>query len=205
MRPVWEFPAPHALRPEDFLVGLGAGVAGAAVAIAFTYTTVGTRWLFKKLPSTVRPLGGGLVLGALAFASPYALTFGEFQINGILAAKLSVGTLLLAALCKFVASSVMVSSGWRGGFIIPLFFLGVVLGLVASRELHTDPVVTMVALMVACNVGVTKTPFGSVLVVAGMAGVAVLPTTLLAAVVALLLTSRVALIDTQRERDSVLE
>jgi H+/Cl- antiporter ClcA len=58
----------------------------------------------------------------------------------------------------------------------------------------------MLALMAACNVGVTKTPFGSALVVSGMAGVRLLPTTLLASIVALVLTSRVAMIETQRER-----
>jgi H+/Cl- antiporter ClcA len=98
----------------------------------------------------------------------------------------------------------MASSGWRGGFIIPLFFLGVALGSVASREFHTDLVVTVAALMAACNVGVTKTPFGSTLVVTGMAGINLLPTTLLASVVALLLTSHVGLIETQRERDPVV-
>lgn len=204
MGPVWKFPSAHQLQPVDLLVGVGAGVAGALVAIAFTYVTVAMRWAFRRLPSITRPVAGGLVLGGLAFLSPYALTFGEAQINTLLALKVGMGTLLLAAVCKFLASAAMVSSGWRGGFIIPLFFLGVTLGTVASRELHTDFVVTVVALMVACNVGVTKTPFGSVLVVTGMAGVALFPTSLVAAVVALLLTSRVGLIETQRERDPVV-
>ena len=44
--------------------------------------------------------------------------------------------------------------------------------------------------MVAANVGVTKTPIGSTLVVTEMAGITLLPTTLIAAVVALLLTVR---------------
>jgi H+/Cl- antiporter ClcA len=204
MGPVWNFPSAHRLEPSDFLVGLGAGVGGAVVAIGFTYLTVGLRWAFHQLPALARPVAGGLVLGGLAFLSSYALTFGEGQIDTVMATKVGVGTLLLAAACKFVASSAMASSGWRGGFIIPLFFLGVALGSVASRELHTDLVVTVAALMAACNVGVTKTPFGSTLVVTGMAGMALLPTTLLASVVALLLTSRVGLIETQRERDPVV-
>ena len=41
------------------------------------------------------------------------------------------------------------------------------------------------ALMVACNVGVTKTPLGSTLVVTEMAGFTILPTTLIAAMVSL--------------------
>ena len=56
--------------------------------------------------------------------------------------------------------------------------------------------------MSAINVGVTKTPIGSTLVVTEMAGLHLLPTTLLAAVVALLLTSEVTLIHSQRERES---
>jgi H+/Cl- antiporter ClcA len=59
----------------------------------------------------------------------------------------------------------------------------------------------MTALMVAVNVGVTKTPLGSTLIVAEMAGFTTLPTTLIAALVALLLTSRVGMIDTQRNRE----
>jgi H+/Cl- antiporter ClcA len=204
MGPVWDFPIAHQLKASDFLVAIGAGVAGAVVATGFTYLTVFLRWAFRRLPAVARPLAGGLLLGGLAFVSTYALTFGEGQINTIMATKIATGTLLLAAGCKFVASSAMASSGWRGGFIIPLFFLGVALGSVASREFHTDLVVTVAALMAACNVGVTKTPFGSTLVVTGMAGINLLPTTLLASVVALLLTSHVGLIETQRERDPVV-
>jgi H+/Cl- antiporter ClcA len=57
-------------------------------------------------------------------------------------------------------------------------------------------------MMVAANVGVTKTPIGSTLVVTEMAGMALLPTALIAAVVSLLLTSSVSLIETQRRRES---
>jgi H+/Cl- antiporter ClcA len=54
--------------------------------------------------------------------------------------------------------------------------------------------------MVATNVGVTKTPVGSTLVVAKMAGLQLLPSTTLAAIGSMLLTSRVNLIASQRER-----
>ena len=65
--PIWHFPEPHALRPEDLLVGLGAGVAGAVVAAAFTYFGHGERWVFRRLPPGVRPIFGGIALGGLAF------------------------------------------------------------------------------------------------------------------------------------------
>jgi H+/Cl- antiporter ClcA len=56
--------------------------------------------------------------------------------------------------------------------------------------------------MVAANTGVTKTPIGSTLVVTEMAGITLLPTTLIAAVVALALTSSLGLIESQRRRDA---
>jgi H+/Cl- antiporter ClcA len=202
--PVWEFPSPHSLRVSDLLVGVGAGVAGAAVATAFTYLAHAVRHVLHRLPIVARTTLGGLTLGGLAFVSPYALTFGEGQIDHVTTVKLGIGALAVAGVVKLVASATIASSGWRGGFIIPLFFIGAVLGQIASRQLHTDPTVTMLALMAATNVGVTKTPFGSTLVVSGMAGARLLPTTLIGAVVALLLTSRVGLIETQRERTAAI-
>jgi H+/Cl- antiporter ClcA len=62
----------------------------------------------------------------------------------------------------------------------------------------------MAALMAACNVGVTKTPLGSVLVVSEMGGVQLLPTTLIASVIALVLTSNVSLIESQRRRTDAM-
>jgi H+/Cl- antiporter ClcA len=56
--------------------------------------------------------------------------------------------------------------------------------------------------MAACVVGVTTTTIGSTLVVTEMADLQLLPTTLVASLAALWLTSNVGLIDTQREREA---
>jgi len=205
LHPIWQFPEPHDLRAIDLLVGIAAGVIGAVVASAFTYFVRLEQRVFRLLPPAVRPVVGGLALGGLAFASPYALTFGEGQIQHVASFRLAVGTLLLAALVKFVASSTIISAGWRGGFIIPLFFMGAVLGGALARIVHVDPVIAMAAGMVACNVGVTKTPYGSTLVVAEMAGMRLIPSTFLAALVALFLTSRVSMIHAQRTRQGVFD
>jgi H+/Cl- antiporter ClcA len=110
--------------------------------------------------------------------------------------------LLVAAVAKLAASSTIVSAGWRGGFIIPLFFIGVALGSAGGSALGGDRVILMLALMAAANVGVTKTPLGSCLIVAQMAGLRLLPPVLVASLVSLLLTSRVSMIESQRERES---
>jgi H+/Cl- antiporter ClcA len=164
------------------------------------------RWAFRKIPAPMRPLLGGVALGGLAFWSPYALTFGEFQIQPLLARDAAVGVFAVAVLAKLLGTSVTLSSGWRGGFIIPMFFMGVALGRLGHHLFHaSNEVVLMACLMAAINVGVTKTPLGSTLVVTEMAGLQLFPVTLLAALVSLFLTSEVGLIHTQREREGAYE
>jgi H+/Cl- antiporter ClcA len=205
LTPLWHFVAPAHLHVPDLGVGLAAGVVGALVAAAFSYLTRLFRQLFLLLPALTRPVLGGLALGGLAFVSPYAVTFGEGQIQHVVTAKLAVVTLLVAAAAKLCGSSMIVSSGWRGGFIIPLFFIGAALGAASAHIGGITEVVPVTTLMAAVNVGVTKTPFGSTLVVCEMAGIRLLPPVLLASIVSLLLTSRVSLIETQRERTGALE
>jgi H+/Cl- antiporter ClcA len=201
LAPVWHFPPVGSLSRMDLAVGVLAGVGGAAIAYAFTYLSTWFRRGFRLLPVGLRPVVGGLVLGGLAWLSPYALTYGEGQIQTVVDGRLAVSALLVAALAKLLASSSISSSGWRGGFIIPLFFIGAAAGAAGAHALGINPVVAMIALMVAANVGVTKTPFGSCLIVAEMAGLRVLPPALIAALLALFLTSRLSLIHTQRARE----
>jgi H+/Cl- antiporter ClcA len=201
LEPVFVFPAVGELRPSDLLLGAALGAAGAGLAGLFTYNAKLLRKLARRLPVAARPVAGGLALGSLGLLTPLALTFGEHQINEVVAAEMAVSTLVLAGFAKLFAASMMVTAGWRGGFIIPLFFVGVTLGSALAETFSLNPVVTITALMAATTVGVTKTPLGSTLVVSEMAGLVVLPTTLLASVVALLLTSRVGMIDTQRRRE----
>jgi H+/Cl- antiporter ClcA len=198
--PVWQFPFVSSITFVDVGIGVAAGVAGAAIAIGFSWSVAGMRWSFSHLPGLSRPVVGGLVLGGLAFLSPYALTFAEPQLQHVAMFKVAVTTLGLALICKFLATSAVVAAGWRGGFIIPLFFMGATVGAISSHLIGGHETVMIVSMMVATNVGVTKTPFGSTVVVAEMAGMKLLPPALIAAVISMFLTSRVSLIHTQRSR-----
>lgn len=205
LEPIWHLPSPTSLHVGDLGWSLAAGVGGALVAIAFTYSTAALRWGARRLPSMSRPVLGGLVLAALGLLSAYSLTFGEAQINEIVDKRNgTVAFFALAALAKLAGTSVTLSSEWRGGFIIPLFFMGACLarafhGLVPGAEEAT----MIAAFMAAANTGVTKTPLGSTLVITEMGGIQLLPTTLIAVIVSFALTSEVGLIHTQRERDVV--
>lgn len=206
VEPVWKFPPLGPLHPVDIAWGLACGVAGAAVAALFTYMTLGAQAVFRWLPPALRPIVGGAILGGLAFWTPYALTYGEAQINGLAFRKAALLVFVVAASAKLIGTTVTLSSGWRGGFIIPMFFIGVALGRLGHGLIPgANEVVLMSCLMVAINVGVTKTPLGSTLVVTEMAGLQLIPMTLIAAVVSLFLTSEVGLIHSQRRREGAFE
>lgn len=197
--PVFELPTATAGEPQDLAWAALAATAGAAIAVAFTIVVRISRRAALGLPSALRPAVGGLVIGLLSLWSFAALTFGENQIADI--PTLSVAGLVAALVSKLVASAVCAATGWRGGFIIPLFFCGASAGMLLHHALPgVDATMLMVACMVATNVGVTKTPLGSTLVVTEMAGLRLLPTTTLAAVVAIVLTSEIHLIESQRAR-----
>jgi len=201
IKPVWTIPSVEAVHAVDFLWAIGAGIGGALVAVLFTYLVVSLRRGFGLMPRVTRPVVGGLTLALLALWSPYALTFGEQQTGHVLQTHLAVGVLVVAVVAKLVGTSTTVASGWPGGFIIPLFFMGATLGQLTHHAFGNVPTgIVVAALMAAANVGVTKTLLGSTLVVTEMGGLRLLPTTLLAALVAQMLTSSVGLIESQRER-----
>ncbi|NLD75029.1 MAG: chloride channel protein [Acidimicrobiales bacterium] len=205
LEPIWRFPPVVELSGIDLGLGLLAGVIGAIVAAAFTALTVVLRRVVGWIPAGLRPPVGGLVLGLLGIVTPYALTNGEFQMEHLAEADEAAIVLVGFAAIKLFSAAVAMVCGWKGGFIIPLFFAGFTIGLALEGYLpesaHSWSLI--LALMVACNVGVTKTALGSTLVVSEMAGFATLPTTLIAAIVSLVLTSEIGLIDTQRRRLSV--
>jgi H+/Cl- antiporter ClcA len=207
LAPIWRFPdVGAALHSIDLAWAVACGVVGALVATIFTYLSGAMRTAFRRIPPGVRPVLGGAALGGLAFWSPYALTFGEAQVNHVAIVHGAALVFLAAAAAKMCGTSVTLSSGWRGGFIIPMFFMGVALGRLGHAVFPSaNVVVLMAALMAANNVGVTKTALGSTLIVTEMAGIHLLPTTLIASVIALLLTSEVSLIHTQQEREGAFE
>ncbi|HJT37651.1 MAG TPA: chloride channel protein, partial [Actinomycetota bacterium] len=98
LAPIWRFPtnAPP-LRAIDLLWAALCGVVGAFVAATFTYLSGALRTVFRRLPPTVRPVVGGLALGGLAFWSPYALTFGESQVNHLVLVRGAAVVFLVAA------------------------------------------------------------------------------------------------------------
>ncbi len=202
MRPVWSFEPVGVVRPEDLWAAVLAGAAGAAIAGAFAALVSALKWATRRVPVWILPVLGAVVMAALGWWSPYALTFGEGQLPDLVVPGLATSALMVALVAKLTGAAACLAGRWKGGFIIPLFFCGAAAGqLMANHLPWSSNTVLVTAVMAASVAGVMKTPLGAPLVVAGMSGLAMLPTTLIASIVALVLTRRIAVIESQRSRD----
>jgi H+/Cl- antiporter ClcA len=205
LTPVWHFPAsPPDLRPTDLVLGAAAGIGGAAVAHVFDNMIRALTWLGRRLPGWLRPPAAGAALALLGLLIPTSLTYGETQLGALATtAAITAPLLVLTAVGHLLSAAIPLAGRWRGGIIIPMFLVGYCLGraAMAANGHGTGPLTFAVCMMVACNVGMTKTPLGSTLVVAQSTGVIQLPAMLLAALVCLPLTTRVTFIGNQRHRE----
>ncbi len=204
LSPLWPFPHDAAaMRPWDLLLGLGAGVGGAAVCHLFAGLLRGARYLAGLLPPGLRPPAAGAALGLLGVALPVGLTYGDPQLGRLVYdARATAALLAMTALGHLLSAAVTLTGRWRGGIIIPMFLVGYCLGratLIACGH-GTGAMTFALCMMVACNTGMTKTPLGSALVIAQAAGMTQLPAMTLAALTSLALTTRIAFIAHQRSR-----
>ena len=201
----YHFESVPPLIPMNLLQGLLLGAVGAGVAVMFIY-------VFRMVGSLLEPLEhyrivlatlGGLSIGLIAFVFPQTLFFSEEQIHTVIEAgtMLGVSMLLMIAVAKMFAISFTLHSGFLGGFIFPLFFIGANVGLAIALVIpQVHPTVGMVCLMAAVNVAVTKTPVSTSIILSVLSGTTMLPVIVIASFTSFLLTSKVSMIKTQRSR-----
>ena len=151
---------------------------------------------------------GGLSIGLIALAFPQTLFFGEKEISTIVETGSTFGMMMLLAIAaaKMLAISCTLHSGFRGGFIFPLFYIGAAVGLalaLAVPQIH--PTISMVCMMAAVNVAITKTPISTSIILSVLSDTAMVPVIVIASFVSFLLTTQLSMIKTQRSRIQQLE
>jgi H+/Cl- antiporter ClcA len=181
----YDLPAYPGFEAVDVLWATGIGIAGAAVGIALIY---GFRWFDTAIdPLRSRPvlLGalGGAGIGLIALgAGELTLFSGEHELQHLLDHPEPLGTLLLLAGGKFLAVAISLATGFRGGRIFPLFFLGATLGL-ALAEFTGVPVALAVACsMVSVAIPAMRLPLFLLLVVAFFTSAELIPLLVISAV-----------------------
>lgn len=160
------------------------GVTDFFYAILYSIVAVAFGWLFIAIVNLLKQVFekvnlviyvkmclGGIVLGIIAYYFPLTRYFGHHEINLLLNGDFTIPMLAALLGFKILAIAVTVTSGWRGGFIIPLFFVGATLGLIIF-QLFPDQNLTLIAVccMAAINACVTRTPISTIILLATLTG-----------------------------------
>lgn len=171
--PIWNLPSYEMGTKVDFLYAVLFAVIAAVLGWLFIYCTKFCKNIFKKLkaPIYIKTLIGGIILGCIAYFLPLTRYFGHHEINELLSGEFSFSFLIILLIFKIIAIAITVTSGWRGGFIIPLFFLGTTLGLIIHQFLPSISIsLTIISCMAAINSCVTRTPMSTTILLSTLTG-----------------------------------
>jgi H+/Cl- antiporter ClcA len=171
--PIWHLPTYTMSSRFDFVYAVLFAFAATILGWLFIYCTQFFKLLFRKIhtPIYIKTFIGGLALGIIAYYLPITRYFGHEEINELLGEGFSLNSLILILLIKIIAIAITVTSGWRGGFIIPLFFVGTTLGLILHQIFPgVNLSLTVISCMAAINACVTRTPMSTTILLSTLTG-----------------------------------
>lgn len=203
--PTWHFPHYTLNNIDDFALAIVFGIIGAIAGWIFMGIFRGCDRLFAKIPGPiyVRTTVAGLGLGGFAAVLPLTRYFGHHELEAVLDGSFPVLFLLGLAFAKMVTISLTVTGGWRGGFIIPIFFTGACLGkAIAALIPGMNPALAMICTMAALNASVTRTPISTTLLLSKLTNFAPFTPILFASLVGFFLAPKVPLITSQLKSPS---
>jgi H+/Cl- antiporter ClcA len=190
---------------RDLLYAAPLGFIGAVVGLLFMLALQRLRQLLQPMKAHVvlRGLLGGLAMGIIGALLPLTLFSGEEQALELInnAAAIGVLMLIILALVKLFITALLLTTGWKGGYIFPIMFASIALGLAVNLLFPAIPVaVAVAATMAGALVAALRSPlfaviFPLVLVqkeTAAVIAVAVVVGALLTALVALRTARRAA-------------
>ncbi len=198
--PTWHFPQYHLDNINDFALAILYGIVGAMAGWIFMSIFRGCDRLFARIPGPiyVRTTIAGLGLGGFAAFLPLTRYFGHHELEAVLDHQFPAIVLVTLAFAKMATISFTVTGGWRGGFIIPLFFTGACLGqAIATLIPGLNPALAMICTMAALNAAVTRTPVSTTLLLTKLTNVTPLTPILFASLVGFFLAPKVPLITSQ--------
>ena len=141
-----------------------------AVVFAFLFAFLIKVWHQLMAPLHDQPMirctGIGFLVGLMGMAMPITLFLGSEGLLTVVAGRgeLAMGFLLLSALLKVVAVTVVLAGGFIGGPIFPLFFVGGTLGVILWQLFPGLPLMLAVGCMMAA-VPCAVVPFPATLAV----------------------------------------
>ena len=110
------------------IVLLGLIASGLGVGVMRVVALVERAFEASRAPQALRPAIGGLMIGAMALATPQVLAAGHGAMRLDWPLALPMATLAFLIVMKLMAAIVSLGSGFRGGLFFTSLFVGSLLG-----------------------------------------------------------------------------
>ncbi len=129
------------------------GITCAAVAILFQASLIGSDWINRRvsLPTIMRPVVGGFLVGLIALAFPQVLGVGYEATEAAISGRLDLWLMLALIVAKTVATAITLGTRMGGGVFSPSLYLGAMTGAAFGM------IVAGIAPDLASNVGLYAT------------------------------------------------
>jgi H+/Cl- antiporter ClcA len=159
---LYKFPQ-YTPRLVDLFYAIPLGLIGGFVGLLFMLSLKRLQQLFQGMKGRVvlRGVVGGLGMGIIGALLPLTLFSGEAESTDLIlhAAEIGVGMLIVLAAAKLFATSLLLATGWKGGYIFPIMFSGIAMGLAVNLLFPTIPIaVAVAATMAGALVAAMKAP-----------------------------------------------
>ena len=193
MPPLFSFPD-YSPTLIDLVRAVPFSMVGGIAGVLFTIMFKWLRKLMQPMKSHVvwRGLIGGLGMGIIGMLLPLTLFSGEEQTAQLIekAAEIGFWMLIILAISKLLATSLLLATGWKGGYVFPIMFAGVALGMAGHLLFPTTPVaVTVAATLAGALVAAMKAPLFSALFTLSLVQADTAPVVAIAVLVAALLVA----------------
>ena len=195
----------------DMFYAVPLALIGGAVGALFMLSLRGLQRFFQPMKErlVLRGLIGGLGMGIIGALLPLTLFSGEAETSDLIlyASQIGVVMLIVMGLTKLLATSLLLATGWKGGYIFPIMFASVALGMAVNLLFPSIPVaVTVAATMAGALVAALKAPLFAALFTLVLVQKETAAVIAVAIVVSALLTALLALRTARRQatqKDSV--
>jgi H+/Cl- antiporter ClcA len=206
MSPLYSFPA-YVPIVKDLLVAVPFGLVGAIAGVLFTLMFKWLRKLMQPMKSHVvwRGLIGGVGMGVIGMLLPLTLFSGEEQTAELIkqAAEIGFIMLIVLALAKLIVTSLLLATGWKGGYIFPIMFAGVALGMAGHLVFPDTPIaVTVAATMAGALVAALKAPLFAALFTLSLVEADTAPVVAVAILVSALLVALLAMREARQKEQA---
>lgn len=155
------------------------GITCAIVAILFQSSMIGAEWVNRRsnMPTVLRPMFGGFLVGLIALAFPQVLGVGYEATSAALENRLDLWVLLALILAKTLATAITISSRMGGGVFSPSLYLGAMtggaFGIIAAQffpDLASSPAVYATIGMGAVAAAVLGAPVSTAVMIFELTG-----------------------------------